>query len=110
MVCEVCGGRGDGVTRETQLLSRQLNPDVIVRFGKGHLSLNPYYGARTRHVWVHNWALANDRERLWFNTTVACRIEPGGEIHFVGWDGSVVTWVSYNWSRTRGSTSGSLHS
>ena len=81
--------------REIQHIVHLLNPDIIVRFGKGHLSLNPYYGARTSHVWVHNWVLANDRERLWFNTTVVCRLGIGGMIHFVGWDGTVEVWVPY---------------
>ena len=77
-----------------------VNEDIVINFGNGETGLGPdhthrhsqfpLYGTRVNHIWVHNWINAYDRDIAWFSQSVLCRLAPGGQIHFVGWDGSIV--------------------
>ncbi len=91
-MCGEWGQRGDGVTYLHRIVHD--SSTIVVEFGqRRHLAA--YYGYRVNRIWIHNWALASSVELEWFCVAVLCRIEEGGEICFVGWDGSIVTWVPY---------------
>jgi hypothetical protein len=72
---------------------RRMTPDQVeiipgrfvhgpIRKGGPVRTLSSLYGRRLNRIVCLHWNLWNDRERLWFDQHVRCRLTEDGEIEF----------------------------